>query len=137
VTIDDVEAGIQKVSDRVEAWIQESYERATATTHGAIYAEVLLGAALAPNDDKGFFAPADVRKPLSKVMGKKYDIPSFARQLNALAEPDRGPVLVKTGSERKFRYRFIEPHMEPYVLMRSLTTGLLDRTVLLGANGKT
>jgi MoxR-like ATPase len=136
VTIDDVGVGIQKVADRVEAWIQESYERATATTHGAIYAEVLLGAALAPNDDKGFFAAVDVRKPLSKVMGKTYDIPSFARQLNALAGPERGPVLIKTGTERKFRYRFIEPHMEPYVLMRSLTTGLLDRTVLLGVNGK-
>ncbi|MGH2806095.1 MAG: AAA family ATPase [Actinomycetota bacterium] len=131
VTMDDAQAGIRKVADRVEAWIQETYERATATTHGAKYAEVLLGAALAPNDDKGYFAAAAVRKPLTAVMGKKYDIPSFNRQLNALTEDARGPVLVKTGAERKYRYRFIEPHMEPYVLMRSFTSGLLDASLLV------
>ena len=130
ITLKDGLAAIQRVCDRVEAWIQESYERATQTSHDALYAQVLVAAALAPTDDKGFFAAADLREPLSAIMGKRYDIPSFSRQLNALAEADRGPVLIKTGSERKHRYRFLEPHMEPYVLMRSLTSGLITQEVL-------
>lgn len=130
ITLDDALTAIHRVSDRVEAWIQESYERATQTSHDALYVQVLVAAALAPTDEKGFVAAADLREPLSAIMGKRYDIPSFSRQLNALAETDRGPVLFKTGPERKHRYRFLEPHMEPYVLMRSLTTGLITPQVL-------
>ena len=130
ITTADVMTAIERVSHRVEAWIQESYLLATQTSHDALYAQVLVAAALAPADPQGFFAAADVREPLSAIMGKRYDIPSFSRQLNALAESDRGPVLTKTGSERKYRYRFLEPHMEPYVLMKSLTTGLISRQIL-------
>ena len=130
ITTADAITAIERVSDRVEAWIQESYLLATQTSHDALYTQVLVAAALAPTDPQGFFAAADVREPLSAIMGKRYDIPSFSRQLNALAESDRGPVLTKTGSERKYRFRFLEPDMEPYVLMKSLTTGLIGRQIL-------
>ncbi len=130
ITSKDALTAVQRVCDRVEAWIQESYERATQTSHDALYAQVLVAAALAPTDEKGFFAAADLREPLSAIMDKRYDIPNFSRQLNTLADADRGPVLIKTGSERKHRYRFVEPHMEPYVLMRSLTSGLVTGELL-------
>jgi len=134
VTIDDVNEATAKVAGRIEAWIEDAYEKATSSTHEAIYAQVLLAGALAGTDDRGYFAAADVKTPMTRIMGKTYDIPSFIRQLNALAETDRGPVLVKTGTERKHRYRFVEAQMEPYVIMRSLSDGLLDETLLRELN---
>ena len=125
VTVQDVNDATARVSGRIEMWIQDAYEKATASAHDSIYPQVLLASALARNDDRGYFAPADVREPMTGIMGKSYEIPSFIRQLNALADPERGPVLVRTGAERKHRYRFVEPQMEPYVIMRSMGEGLL------------
>jgi len=51
-------------------------------------------------------------------MGKPYDIPAFAQHLNDLSESGRGPVLQKKGSTRRFRYRFINPLLQPYVIMK-------------------
>lgn len=130
VTGDDVRAATGKVSDRIESWIEDAYDRATHSAHDSIYPQVLLASALAHNDERGYFAPADVRSPMTGIMGKSYEIPSFIRQLNALTEVDRGPVLTKTGTERKHRYRFVEPQMEPYVIMRSMGEGLIDLEAL-------
>ena len=130
VTLDDVNAAATKISGRIETWIQDAYEKATVSSHDSIYAQVLLASALAPIDRRGYFAAADVRAPMTAIMGKPYDIPSFIRQLNALSEDDRGPVLVKTGTERKHRYRFVEPQMEPYVIIRSLSEGLIQADLL-------
>ncbi|MBW3594243.1 MAG: AAA family ATPase [Actinobacteria bacterium] len=137
VTLGDMKEATVKVSGRIEAWIQDAYEKATASTHDAIYAEVLLAGALAGTDNRGYFAAADVKKPMTRIMGRTYDIPSFIRQLNALSEEDRGPVLVKTGTERKHRYRFVEAQLGPYVIMRSLGDGLIDPEALreLSSNG--
>ena len=130
VTLEDVDAATRKMSGRIETWIHDAYEKATMTSHDSIYAQVLLASALAPVDHRGYFAAADVKTPMTGIMGKTYDIPSFIRQLNALSEEDRGPVLVKTGTERKHRYRFVEPQMEPYVIIRSMSDGLIDAEVL-------
>lgn len=137
VSVADVNHATKKVAGRIEAWIEDAYEKATASAHDAIYAQVLLAGALAGTDDRGYFAATDVKRPMTQIMGKSYEIPSFIRQLNALSEADRGPVLVKTGTERKHRYRFVEAQMEPYVIMRSLSDGLIEPALLraLHSNG--
>jgi hypothetical protein len=61
-------------------------------------------------------------------MGKPYDIPAYSRHLNLNDFSDtRGPVLQKTGSPRRYRFRFINPMMQPFVLMRGRDKGLLPR----------
>src|SRR5258708_31743136 len=61
--------------------IRTAHHKATASTHESLYAEVLLACALAKTDDMGYFAAADVSEPLSVVMGKQYEIPSYMRHL--------------------------------------------------------
>jgi hypothetical protein len=41
----------------------------------------------------------------------------FARHLDAFCDPDRGPVLVKSGKRKGFMYRFFNPLLEPLVIM--------------------
>jgi hypothetical protein len=81
------------------------------------------------------FAAADVRDPLSMIMGKPYDIPAFAQHLNDLSDSARGPVLQKKGSTRRFRYRFINPLLQPYVIMKGLSEGLIEPSALQPARG--
>lgn len=106
--------------------IARAYHTATVSPRRTIFEEVLLACAMAEHDDLGYFAPADVREALTEIMGEVYGIPRFATHLSQFCEPQRGPVLEKRGGERRWRYRFRNPMMEPYVLIRGLNDGRLD-----------
>jgi len=91
---------------------------------------LLLAAALAPVDDLGFFASGDVRKPLTLIMGRPYDIPGYSQHLDKFSSPERGNVLEKAGTQRKFRFRFRNPLLQPYVIMRGLADNMLPGDAL-------
>ena len=65
-----------------------AYHSATFSTRETLYRQVLLACALAPGDDLRYFASADVRAPLSMIMGRPYDIPAFSQHLNELSDPE-------------------------------------------------
>src|SRR5205807_1377330 len=90
--------------------------------------------ALARCDDLGFFAPADVREPLRRITGKSYQIPAFVRHLTDFCETDRGPVLQKRGASHKYRYRFLNPLLQPYVIMKGLANGLISTELAADAD---
>jgi len=93
--------------------------------------EALLAAAIAPTDDEGRFAPADMVQPFAALLGRKTEIANFQANLNAFTEAARGAILQKTGSRRAFKYRFAEPKMQPYVIMR----GIADKFLAEGTLG--
>lgn len=111
---------------RTHQTTRAQYHRATHSPRdGNIYKEVLLACALAEPDMLGFFPAKAVEHPLSVIMGSEYKIPKFGQHLKKLCEPDRGSILEVTGSARRFRYRFVEPLMQPYVILQ----GLADRLI--------
>ena len=129
IDIKHVEAALPACIGETAQTIREQYHTATMSPRaGNIYKEVLLAAALAQVDDLGYFAPADLRKSLAALL-KRPDAPVslFGQHLKNLCEPDRGQILEQIGSERKYRYRFVEPMMQPFILMQGLRNGLITR----------
>jgi hypothetical protein len=94
-----------------------------------IYSHVLLSCALARTDELGHFPAAAVSKPLSIIMGKKCDIPNFARHLKHFSDEKIG-ILNVTGEVRKLRYRFSDPMMQPFVIMHGFTDGAITQDIL-------
>ena len=124
ITEADLAAAIRIAIKKAQEYILQAYEKATWSTRPTNYKQVLLACALSPTDPRGYFAATDVKEPLSKIMGKRYEIPNFIANLNALASEKRGPVLQKTGVARSFRYRFRDPLLQPYVILRGVNEGL-------------
>jgi Cdc6-like AAA superfamily ATPase len=127
IELDDLNVAIKMAVDKAYQSILNAYHRATSSSRETIYAQVLLACALAKKNNLGFFAPPDVENPMSLIMKKKYRTTGFARHLNDFCEDKRGPVLVKRGSERNYRFRFINPMMQPYVIMHGLANGLISQ----------
>ena len=96
----------------------------------SLFADVILACALAETNELGFFAASDVREPIRQVTGKKYEIPSFAQHLNEFCDSKRGPILQKDGIRRLFRYRFLNPLLQPFVIMRGLDEGRITASAL-------
>lgn len=125
VTLADIDFAVQRAIDRAQQSIMDAYSRAVVGGRRSLHPQVLLASALAPEDEFGFFTAADVRESLSKITGKPAST-SFAQHLDELAGPDRGPVLQKRGAPRRYRYRFANPLLQPYVVMRGVSEGAVS-----------
>ena len=127
IALDDVKASISSAIENTQQSIQNAYQKATSSPRkDTLFKHVLLACALAEVDDLGFFASADVREPLTQIMGKPYDIPNFSQHLNKFSSPDRGNVLEKSGTQRRFRFRFSNPLLQPFVIMRGISDKMLE-----------
>jgi hypothetical protein len=81
-------------------------------------------------DENGFFNARDVRAPLRTITKEPHDIQAFIRHLNQFSQEIRGPILRKKGRTRRFQYSFVEPMMQPFVLIKGLTEGLITEEQL-------
>ncbi|MGA2587418.1 MAG: AAA family ATPase [Candidatus Aminicenantales bacterium] len=131
INIEHVDSAISKALQQAQQTIRSSYHRAIMSPRkDNIFAQVLLACALSHTDDMGYFAAADIRKPLSEIMRKEYEIPSFSRHLNDFCEPGRGQLLHKIGVKHRYRFRFTNPLMQPFVTMQGFDSGLIDRELI-------
>jgi hypothetical protein len=127
VNTEDVEAAIEK--SVLSHTLKHDYLQAIQSPRTPnLFARVLVACALAEKNPLGQFTPAAVRTPMSKIMGKPYEIPAFARHLTAFTEADRGSVLVREGPQRRYTYRFRDPLLQPFSVMAALSDGTLSST---------
>lgn len=125
ITIDDLSEGMKQALENSQQTIKNDYQKAVAGQRkGTLFPQVLLACALAELDELGFFTSSDVRKPLCQVTKQEYDIPNFAQHLDKFStDPSRGPVLDKGGAKRRYKFRFRNPLLRPYILMKGLKDG--------------
>ena len=123
-----VHLATKEAISKTQASIRSDYSKATTTSRReALYKEVLLACPLAETDDIGWFYPRDVRVPLQKVLKRSEPckIEGYARHLAAFCTPTHGPVLIRDDTSARPRYRFENPLVQPYVLIRGLAECLI------------
>jgi len=126
----DIVTALNEAIENAQQSIRKSYIEATSSPRGNLYTEVLLSCALAETDEMGYFPAVNVRAPMSKIMGKPYDVPAFSRHLNDFCEKDRSAILQRTGFPKRYRFRFGNPLMEPYVVMKGIVSGRIGPEIL-------
>ncbi len=132
------EVGVVAVREAIDTSIKNSsmsirtaYETAIRSARKEnLFSDVLLACALAPTSDLGVFAAQDLRDPLKTITKKRYEIPTYAQHLNEFCMPKRGPILQKTGTSRLYRYRFVNPLMQPFVIMKGLQANRIESSIL-------
>ncbi len=101
--------------------VRQAYEQSIVRARRGIYPEILLACALAPRDAHGTFSVADVCEAVTRIVRR--EVRGLTNQVSALTEAGRGAVLEKQGAAKTARYRFLDPRLEPYILMRGLEEG--------------
>jgi energy-coupling factor transporter ATP-binding protein EcfA2 len=120
VTARDVDTAVARAIERAQQSVTDAYYRATAG-NGDTRRRVLLACALADEDDFGFFSADDLGDPLGKIGGEGGD--SLEQDLLDLARTES--VLQRREQAGTDRYRFVNPLLQPYVVMRGLSEGLV------------
>jgi len=136
----DLEAAVSDAIRQIEESIRTDYSKATHTVKkDTLYEAVLLACAMAETDEFGWFQPANVCEPLNKVHHKLLTTDRFGVHLKAFCEKERGPILVRTGGEYRWKYRFKNPMMQPFVIMKGLEAERItksDLNLLVDSNGQ-
>lgn len=129
VTHQDVDRALTRSIGELDQSIKEKYMTAIRSQKGddTLYASVMLACALATTDELGRFQQSAVTAPLNKLHpGKAYKPSTFALHMNAFCEDERGRVLQRFGTPRNYRYRFSDPMLQPFVILKGLNDGLLN-----------
>ena len=137
IQMDDVDVGIREALKGVDQILLVTYRKAAeGQRRGTLFPQVMLACALAKTNDLGEFSSVDVRDRLHCITGKRYEIPNFSQHLDKLStDPTRGMVLEKNGVPRRFRFRFRNPLMRPYILMRGLVDGDINGDLVTNWSG--
>lgn len=131
VDVKALDVAIRKAIEEAQQSIRTAWHKAVQSPRkDNLFSDVLLACALATTDDLGTFAAQDVRTPMREITSKTYDIPSFAQHLNEFSSDKRGNILKKLGSTRRFRFRFVNPLMPPFVIMRGFAEGKIKSSLL-------
>ncbi len=123
ITRDDVMEGLKVGLLKLDRSLSKAYDRATYSPKKTRFAEVLLACSISRLGDMGDFSPSDIRVPYSKIIGEAVGIDRFNPQLTSLAT--NRDILDREGEDRRWRYRFKDPLMEPYVLLQGLSAGTI------------
>jgi Cdc6-like AAA superfamily ATPase len=122
----DVSAAMQTFIEETDQSFYDEYKKATHSNQpGNLFTQVLLGCAMASTDDNGFFTPSNVVEPLSEILGRSIEIANFQRHLAEFISEERGKILIRRGMERQYRFRFRDPMMQPYLLIRGIREGMI------------
>jgi Holliday junction resolvasome RuvABC ATP-dependent DNA helicase subunit len=128
VSNDDVEASMERFIDETEKVFRDRYRTATRSNQDNFFQQSLLACALAKTDDEGFFTANDVVEPYSAIMREKKRIAHFEKHLRRFSSEEGGNVLIKRGGDRQQTFRFADPMMQPYVIIRGIQSKMIDET---------
>lgn len=126
VTEQHVSRALSAATEDALQHIQQGYMKATESSqNNALYEHVLIACAMTETNELGYFAPADVRDPLTRILKKPARIENFNRHLHAFCEEDSGPVLEKITIRGRPKYRFATALMQPFAVMKGLAQGII------------
>ena len=112
----------------VQQSLLTAYHKATSSTQsGAKFKETLLACALTEPDEFGTFKASDVESVISHLQNKQGRIQAITSHLGAFCSDERANVLIKTGPKGRTRYKFSNPLMRSYIVMRGLSDGMLPK----------
>jgi len=127
-----VDEAISNILSGSQNSLKNDYEVATRSNQErARFKQILTACALAKTDESGYFTAKQVQQPLADILKKPIGIDGFNPNLKELSSDKRGDVLQMIGSERIYRYRFRDPAMQPYVIMKGIQDGFLDEKAKL------
>jgi Cdc6-like AAA superfamily ATPase len=127
ITSSDVAAAMDRLIVDSGQSLEDDYKNATTSNQvDNFFTEVLLSCAIADADESGFFTATSVVDALNNVYKEKKRHAHIQRHMTEFISERRGKILIRRGAARQYRYRFSDPMMQPYVIMKGIRDGHID-----------
>ena len=132
VGMKEVAQGLGLATENAQESVKRNYYEAVSSSRpDSVYREVFLACALAERDEFGFFTAAAVRSSLSEHLGIDTTLARCLTYLERFTEEEHGRVLQMEGQPCRRRYRFADPLLETYVILKGIQDGLVSADLLM------
>ncbi len=112
------------------------YQKAVHTNkESALYEHVVHACALVGEDEHGTFKASDLLAPLREICNTEIPLKAYTYHLSMLPKDSRGNILQKVVFGKQNRYRFKNPIVKAYVLIRLYQKGFLKKKPMVKAFG--
>jgi len=125
VLLADLKMAMEQAIEDAQESIKEAYRKATIATRKGMFEEVLLACSLAKEDAYGTFRVMDIKEPLTRITGIEQKITSFIYHIGKLSSGERESILERHGSPKRFRYRFKNPLLKPFIILKGISKNLI------------
>jgi hypothetical protein len=128
----DFNIGMSNALKEVDQTLTERYNAAIISKRPkeTLFESVLLACALAEPDELGRFQQKSIESPLALITkGKNYKSTTYAFHMNEFCGEKRGQILEICSEESNPRYRFKDPMMQPYVILKGLEGGKIENEI--------
>jgi Cdc6-like AAA superfamily ATPase len=130
ITRSDVTSAVLDVVADAEH-VNSAYHTATHSTQSKNrYKVALLACAVAEPNENGYFTAGEMCSWMSALQGRERDIPRDMHYLTEFCDPKRGGVLQQMGGKWSKLYRFKDPLMKPFLIIKSFGDRELGPEVL-------
>jgi Cdc6-like AAA superfamily ATPase len=137
VEIEDFNRSVERCIEEADETVKEGYLTAVRSSRPTNkYKEALLACALAGTNEKGYFNAASIATAYSNIRKREASVPDIARHINAFCEDERGPTLVRSGSPKSYEYRFVDPLVRPYAIIRGLNEKIFSVNLSSNASSR-
>ena len=114
--------------DNVYESTRRVYQKAVHTNkESALYEHVVQACALVQEDEHGTFKASDLLLPLKEISGGTIPLKAYTYHLSMLPRDSRGNILQKVVFGKQNRYRFRNPIVKAYILLRLYQKGFLKK----------
>ena len=128
----DVIQGLALATENAQESVKRTYANAVSSARAnSIHREVLLACALAQQDEFGYFTASGVRQPLTSLLRVPVELSRYLRYLSEFTGNGRSEVLQREGQPWRKRYRFTDPLLATFVILKGLEDGLVNADVLM------
>ncbi|MBN7812572.1 ATP-binding protein [Algoriphagus sp. H41] len=116
---DDLDFAIDKALENSAQSIKNAYQIATLSSKSeTLFSEVLFALASSEVDQFGFSSKRDILDSLFNLSGKNYTSQRINYYINDLCSESRGKVIEKIGEKNNVRFRFRNPMIKSFILMK-------------------
>lgn len=116
----DLEKAVSDAVDGAHESTRAAYHKATMDSRpGTLFTTVLLACALVEEDEHGTFRATELEKPLKEITKRDIGVGTFQYHIDLFCKNTSGHILQKLGSKNQHRYRFKNPLMKPYILLKA------------------
>lgn len=127
ITSEHVNAAMKKAIEDSEREMKTAYYEATYSRQpNTFFTSTLAACALGQHDEFGYFTPASIRAPLTSIRQMDTDIPDFSSHMERFCKKEKGAILQQTGQKHQRRFRFRDPLMQPFIIIRSLDDQIIS-----------
>ena len=121
---------INKAIENAYQSTRVSYQKAVFSNKEiSPYKAVVQSCALATEDEHGTFRASDLLHPMKAITKKPVTLKSFTYHLSKLHTESKGALLHKVSHNNQTRYRFKNPILKAYIMLKLYESGFLKNNV--------